>query len=183
MTPFHSPTKEFPKIRERASFASYENQNDSISNWSSSVVRSMHPLRHSKSLRGISLTKAFDALSLNPHDCVAIPEKRIAILTTPSYIPRRKISKPSLSQEHPSPTKSPRKTPKTREPFLSKSSNVTVPLVAFDTESRLENVEQMYSELEKTIKSTTTESNSLKETIGLYKARSRYKLLWVGNLC
>ncbi|MCJ1243548.1 kinesin-like nuclear fusion protein [Trapelia coarctata] len=175
MTPFHSPTKEFLKLRECASFASYEKQNDSISNWSSSVASSTQTLRHSKSLRDISLTTALGALSLNAHDCVAIPEECITIPTTPSHIPKRKMSKLSLAQGHAPLTKSPRKTPKPVEPLLNRFSNIKAPLVAWDTESRLENVEHMYSELEKTfektVKSTTTESNSLRETIGLYKAR------------
>lgn len=178
MTPFHSTTKKFPKPREYASFASYEDQNDSISNWSNSVLSSTQTLRHSKSLRDISLTKALGALSLNAHDCVSIPEERLKTPTTPSNIPKRKISKLSLAQAYAPPIKSPRKTPKPIEPLLNKYSNIKAPLVAWDTESRLENVEHMYSELEKTfektVKTTTTESNSLKETIGLYKARSRY---------
>lgn len=137
-------------------------------------------LRHSKSLRDVSLTTALGALSLNAHDCLAIPEENRTAPITPSHIPRKKMSKLSLAQETAVLIKSPQKTPKF-EPFLNKYSNVKAPLVAWDTESRLENVEHMYSELEKTfektVKSTTTESNSLKETIGLYKARSRYNIL------
>lgn len=184
MTPFHSNAKKVPKRRECASFASFDNQNDAISSWSSSVTRSTQPLRHSKSLRDISLTAALGALSLNQHDCVAIPEESKTTPNTPSYIPKRKTSKFSLAQDITSPLKSPKKTPKV-VPLLNKYSNIKAPLVAWDTESRLENVEHMYSELEKTfektVKSTTTESNSLKETIGLYKARSRYNALCTVN--
>ena len=135
----------------------------------------MH-LRRAQSYRDLSLSTALSKLSLNQQDCDSIPEENVEVVSTPSHLPKRKLSKLSLAQNKPSPLKSPKKTPKVN--YLRIDSNVEA--IAWDTESRLENVEHMYSELEKTfqktVKSTTTESNSLKETIGLYKARSRYSI-------
>ena len=174
MTPFSSSIKKHSSMQDIASHTSFHSQGDTISNWSSSTTQHSMHLRRAQSYRDLSLSTALSKLSLNQHDCDAIPEENVDVVSTPSHLPKRKTSKFSLVQDKPSPLKSPKKTPKPS--FLRIDSNVQA--IAWDTESRLENVENMYSELEKTfqktVKSTTTESNSLKETINLYKARSRY---------
>jgi hypothetical protein len=174
---FHSTSNHQHALRESVSFANFDRQSESILQWSTSVPRPAKTLRHSKSMRDVSLTTAFKDLSLNQHDCCSIAEETIdQIPHTPSHIPRRKPSKNFSLARSASPVKSSKKTSKV-EPFINKYSNVKAPLVPFDTESRLENIEHMYRDLEKnfeqSVKTTTSESNSLKETIGLYKARSR----------
>ena len=70
----------------------------------------------------------------------------------------------------PSPSKSPKK-PDKLVPFLTRDSNVKA--TVWDPESRLENVEHLYAELKHSMSSTTVETNGLKESLSLYKARSR----------
>ena len=112
--------------------------------------------------------------------CVASPEPQAPQPTskaeveapyTPSHLPRH-VPSVVLRADHPSPSKSPKKTPKVIQ-FLTKDSNLTSSIV-WDTSARLDYMETMYAELTSKMNDTTTESNSLKEMTAIYKTRSMF---------
>lgn len=133
-------------------------------------------IREASLKRGISLSNAFGSLSLAGNlehlRCRSpvqfAPETNVDVPRTPSHIPKLapRITSPGEIQ---SPRKSPRKTPKALPKFLSKDSNT---LTAWDTDSRLEEVEMMCSQFKEKWDGATTESKSLKEMMAVYKIRS-----------
>lgn len=91
--------------------------------------------------------------------------------TTPSHIPKL-VPQVALPAETPSPSKSPKKTPRTAPAlplYLNRTSNE---VIAWDTDSRLEEVEKMCSQFKEKMDGATTESKSLKDMTELYKLRS-----------
>jgi kinesin family member C1 len=122
-----------------------------------------------QSLRNVSLVSAMRSLSIEPEfrASSASPAKGIATTPTPVF-PKTKSSaafSPTRS------TRSPRKTPSKDKLFLNKYSNAKMP--DWDLGSRVENMESMYADLKTSLSTTTAESNSLKESITLYKARGK----------
>ena len=100
----------------------------------------------------------------------AAPIADLGVPKTPSHIPKL-APRNALPAECPSPTKSPKKTPKPLPMFLTRDSNTTS---AFDTEGRLEEVENMCSQFKEKMDGATTESKGLKEMMGMYKVRSTF---------
>ena len=100
------------------------------------------------------------------------PIVEFAVPQTPSHIPRYSPSK-ALPLETPSPRKPPKKTPKPLQSYLTRDSNTTI---AFDTESRLEEVENQFSKFRDNFDTAKEESKSLKETTAVYKIRSMYEI-------
>ena len=118
-----------------------------------------------------SLSTQLDSLSLDHGQTQSAPKVDVEVPATPSHIPKL-VSKTMLPTETPSPSKSPRKTPKTLPPlklYLNRTSNE---VIAWDHDSRLEEVENMCSEFKEKMDGATVESRSLKELIGVYKIRS-----------
>ena len=135
------------------------------------------------SLREASLSTALDSLTL--HDGLAqsapkaeaedapasprtqaIPERDPP--QTPSHIPKL-APRTTLPSETPSPSKSPKKSSKKCPKYLSKTSNV---VLAWDTDRRLEEMENTLSQFKEKMDGATTESKSLKELMPIYKLRS-----------
>lgn len=175
MTPFHSSLRKYPTLQENSLRKRYDNQDQSIMDWSNSVPPLSRSVRRVKSLRDISLSTALSELSLNQRDCTAIPEDRIETPSTPSHIPKRKMSKISLVSTSAIPSRSPKKRPKL-VPFLTKDSNTTA--ADWSLEDRMQNMESSYIEIKEKMSVTVVESNGLKESIGLYKARRRSRVCW-----
>lgn len=118
-----------------------------------------------------SLNTKFNTLSLKSGQTQSTPKVDVDIPATPSQIPKF-VPQNALPAETPSPSKSPKKTPRSRPPlplYLNRASN---DVIAWDTDSRLEEVENMCSEFKEKMDGATTESKSLKEIIGVYKIRS-----------
>ncbi|KAK8173571.1 P-loop containing nucleoside triphosphate hydrolase protein [Phyllosticta citrichinensis] len=112
---------------------------------------------------------------------------------TPSHIPRLQVqpvqhsgpfdsqsSAFSLEQSQALPFRStsPSKTPKTSPckdvttPFLNKDSNLRAPLPAWDTKSRLDEMEALYGELRQQMTTTANERENIEEKIESHKAKS-----------
>ncbi|KAK8429874.1 P-loop containing nucleoside triphosphate hydrolase protein [Phyllosticta citricarpa] len=112
---------------------------------------------------------------------------------TPSHIPRFQVqsvqhsgpfesqsSSLSIQQNQAVPFRSasPSKTPKTSSckevttPFLNKDSNLRAPLPAWDTKTRLDEMEALYGELRQQMKSTANERENIEEKIESHKAKS-----------
>ena len=96
------------------------------------------------------------------------PKTETRLPQTPSQIPKA-IPRVAFPAEIPSPSKSPQKTPKALPKYLNRESNLTI---AFDTDQRLEEVENMCSQFKEKMDGATTESKSLKEMMAVYKIRS-----------
>ena len=115
-----------------------------------------------RSIRDFSLNTAMSQLSLNePAPTIASQVKP----ETPSQIPRLAQSN-APQPEITSPSKSPKKAPQ-RLHFLTRESNTPV---ALDTDSR---IEELFCQFKETMNGATTESNSLKDMVNLYKERSK----------
>lgn len=144
-------------------------------------------MREASLKREISLSNALDSLGLNVDATLRVcsaaaaishsmsplksaPKAEIEVPPTPSHIPKLAPRLP-LRAETPSPSKSPRKPPKAPAKFLNKDTNT---LVAWDTDSRLEEVENMCSQFKEKWDGATTESKSLKEMMAVYKIRSMF---------
>ncbi len=162
-----------PKVRR-----CYDVQMGYTSNWESRPFNAVTP-------REVSISTRLNALHLNgesshPAPIAEVHERSVSPMAwpapkaetgvpkTPSHIPKF-APRVVLPGEIPSPTKSSKKTPKTLPKYLTRDSNT---LTAFDTDSRLDEVENMYSQLKEKVDSATTESRSLKESMSLYKIRS-----------
>lgn len=91
---------------------------------------------------------------------------------TPSHIPKLAPKHSVPVVDSPSPKKSPKKTPKALPRFLNRETNT---LVAFDTDSRLEEMEHSISQFKEKFDGATTESRSLKEMMAVYKIRSMFE--------
>ena len=115
-----------------------------------------------------SLSTKFNTLSLENGPPNPTPKVDVHVCATPSHIPKFVPPVP-VPAETPSPSKSPKKTPRTLPLYLNRASNE---VIAWDTDSRLEEVENMCSEFKEKMDGATTESKSLKEIIGVYKIRS-----------
>lgn len=88
---------------------------------------------------------------------------------TPSHIPKL-IPPPVVPPtEAPSPSKVSKKTPKALPKYLNRDTNVTL---AWDTDSRLMEMENSISQFKEKMDGATTESRSLKEMMAVYKIRS-----------
>ena len=165
-TPFHSNcySEQKDKIGTKMPRGSYDNQLNCKNDWSSSQTgpsSHMHPLN---SLRNSSICTTLEGLSLQPTPVDHEFEGHNLNKSSPSHIPLRlKDSFPILS-----PSKSPRKARRII-PFLSRDSNTRA--VAWDTEGRIEKMEHLYSELKEKMDGTTVESNGLKDTLAMYKAK------------
>ncbi|KAL6716943.1 kinesin-like nuclear fusion protein [Lecanora helva] len=100
-----------------------------------------------------------------------VPIAELGLLKTPSQIPKlaAPVTLPPASQSpSKSPEKSPKKLPRAPAVFLTRDSNTPV---VFDTEARLDEVENMCSQFKEKMDDATTESKSLKEMMGIYKIR------------
>lgn len=170
----------------------YDNQSNYISDgWlSSRAAQSTQPQAqfqfHSKTLRDSSLPTAFQNLSISsalaePRDgAVNLNGEPDCPKTPSSYIPRKPPSTPQIPlPPHPSTIISPYKTPNrskspTKEMFLSRSSNVTAPVPAFDVDDRFEKVESQYAQLRGMIERSNTERNDMEERLSLQKVRCTF---------
>lgn len=121
------------------------------------------------SIRDISFSSAFTTLSLNGEQPQSAPKTDVEVPATPSQIPKL-VPHVAMAAETPSPSKPPKKTPKTLPRYLNRESNT---VIAWDTDSRLEEVENMCSQFKEKMDGATLESKSLKDHIDLYKIRSR----------
>ena len=117
-----------------------------------------------------SLSTKFNGLSLKSGPPQSTPKVDVHVPATPSQIPKL-VPQVPLPAETPSPSKTPKpkKTPGTLPQYLNRASNE---VIAWDTDSRLEEVENMCSQFKEKMDGATTESKSLKEIIGVYKIRS-----------
>lgn len=137
------------------------------------------------SIREASLSTALNSLNLNGESSLAAPiaeveefspshmerpapKAEVEVPKTPSHIPKF-AHRVTLPSETPSPCKPPQKTPKALPMFVNKDSNIRI---AWDTDSRLEEVENMCSQFKEKMDGATTESKSLKEMMAVYKIRS-----------
>lgn len=128
------------------------------------------PKLRGRSLRDCSLSTKFNTLSLTSGQTQSTPKVEVQIPTTPSHIPKL-VSQVASPAKTPSPSKPPKKTPRTAPAlplYLTRSSNE---VIAWDTDSRLEEVENMCSQFKEKMDGATTESKSLQELIGVYKVR------------
>lgn len=116
-----------------------------------------------------SLSTKFNTLSLENGPRDPTPKVDVHVCATPSHIPKFVPPVP-LPAETPSPSKSPKKTPRTLPLYLNRTSNE---VIAWDTDSRLEEVEIMCTQLKEDMNGANSESKGLKEIIGVYKIRSR----------
>lgn len=148
----------------RTPLSSYPNPPDHRDTLQSSKLRG-------RSMRVFSLSTAFNTLSLKSDPTQSAPKVDVEVPATPSHIPKL-VPQPPLRAETPSPSKSPKKTPKAPPSlplYLNRASNE---VIAWDHDSRLEEVENMCSQLKENMDGATTESKSLKEIIAVYKIRS-----------
>ena len=163
-----------PKNRQRC-----DSHLDNISSWEARPFNAVTP-------REISLCTHFDnAMNLNGDSSQAAPIAEVqehsissvarpapiaetGVPKTPSHIPKL-APRPALAAETPSPTKSPKK--KASRQFLTRDTNT---LSAFDTESRMDDMENMFSQMKEKVDSAATERESLKEAMSMYKIRSMF---------
>jgi kinesin family protein C1 len=127
--------------------------------------------------RDCSLNSVFESLSLSSsfnaeEDCNAIFEEEHQLLMTPSRIPRAAPTPQRVVSPTPIMAASrscSRASSPSKPRFLSKYSNTRE--AVWDTESRIENMEQQFNNFRKTVEGTVTERNSLKETVDILKSR------------
>ncbi|MCJ1295694.1 kinesin-like nuclear fusion protein [Xylographa carneopallida] len=166
MTPFHSTLRKVSTLQESSLRKRYNNVQDPfITDWSTSVSCASRSTSRIKSLRDTSLSTRLGGLSLNDDRCDLIPEEILEPPCTPSHIPRKKMSRLSLTSAT---SMSPKK-PKVVS-FLTKDSNTTA--IDWSIETRMENMETSYIELKEKMDDTLVESDGLKDTIGKYRARA-----------
>ena len=118
------------------------------------------------SLRDISISTRLGELSLEEKPELS-PSKSECDASSPSRIPKR-TTHASILPRTPSVPKAPPWPPLSEPQFLSKSSNVKS---AWDTESRLKEVEYACSQFKEQFDSATSQVSGLQETISMYKAR------------
>ena len=113
-------------------------------------------------------------------DCLPSPSVlHEGLPKTPSHIPKLASTRVALAAETPSPSKAPKKTPKPLSRFLNRGTNTTI---AFDTDSRLEDVENCMSEFKEKLDGATIESRGLKDMMAVYKIRSTWRAGLFANL-
>lgn len=118
-----------------------------------------------------SLSTKLNTLSLESGPTQSTPKVDVKVPATPSHIPKP-VPPVALHGETPSPSKSPKKTPRAQPPlplYLNRTSNV---VIAWDHDIRLGEVENMCSELKEKMDGATMECKGLKENLSLYKIRS-----------
>lgn len=136
--------------------------------------RLQFPRLRGRSMRDFSLNSLrtkFDNLSLKNGTTQSAPKVDVKVPATPSHIPKL-VPQVTLPAETPSPSKSPKKTPRTLPAlplYLNRASNE---VIAWNTSSRLEEVDTMCALFKEKMDDATTESRSLREIIGVYKIRS-----------
>lgn len=161
-TPFSSTLRQHPEeVMQPRTNGNYRPQLGCSSGWTSKP----DPTR---AFRDVSLSTAFSDLKLSPTP-QATPKVAAEGSYTPSHIPRCVPSVMLVSNAQ-SPSKSPQRPPKPLPQFLNRESNTSI---AWDTNGRLEDVEQMYSDVKEKIYDATTEINGLKEMISVYQSRSK----------
>ena len=156
--------------------------------------------KQKRNAQEIFVSKQLDALSLNGHEKHPLsdleplcPKKKTyehipkacteqpapiadaCCPQTPSHITKRAPLAASFL-EHSSPPKSLRKSPK--KPcelplFLNRETNTRL---AWDTDSRLDELEHQHARFKEEIGRATSQSNSLHETIQVYKLRSKHNV-------
>ena len=129
------------------------------------------PKVRGRSFRGFSLgslNSKFNTLSLKSEPPQSTPKVDVEVPATPSHIPKR-VPQLALPAKTQSPSKSPKKTPKALPLFLNRTSN---DVIAWDHDSRLEEVENMALQLKEQVDGATMESKNLKEITSVYKLRS-----------
>ena len=176
-TPFHLNPQDFPpSMRLSRARVTYHAQRVHPSEWESRPFSAL-------SLREVSLSTAFNGLSLyNEASQSTIkadsgvrstppeprPSSNAGASPTPTHIPRL-APRAMLPVEPQSTTKSPNKNPNPQAQFLTRSSN---DVIAWDTNSRLEEVESMCSQFREKIDGAAVESKALRESMAVYKIRS-----------
>ena len=125
-----------------------------------------------RSVRNFSLSTAMSQMSLDDMGPRALSTAKPDLALTPSHIPRLAQSV-AQRPETPSPSRSPKKIAQPLR-FLTRESNTPV---AWDTDSRLEEVETVCSQMKDQITGVTAESSSLRDMVNVYKARSRLTAL------
>ena len=129
-----------------------------------------------------SLSTKLNTLSLECGPTQSTPKVDVKVPATPSHLPKP-VPPVALHGETPSPRKSPKKTPRAQPPlplYLNRTSNV---VIAWDHDSRLEEVENMCSEFKEKMDGATMESKGLKEILSVYKIRSRSPSPMVPKYC
>ncbi|KAL8910721.1 MAG: hypothetical protein Q9171_004014 [Xanthocarpia ochracea] len=117
--------------------------------------------------RDTSIATAMGSLCLSLHKPYPTPSALDP--ATPSQIPKLVPKAPGIASAR-SPSKSPKKAPASAPRFLSRNTNTTA-VEDFDVDDRLERMESEMSEFKGKLDGATTESNGLKEMLGIYKAR------------
>ena len=166
MNSFSLDANETPKRPlQRQRNVSYDPAMSYDSGWESK----RYPVPH----RDVSLTTAMSRMTLNGEEPRPALKPSSEAPLTPSHIPKLVQSVPSQVGT-PSPTKTPKKSTKRLMRFLTRDSNTEA---AWDSDTRLEDVETMCSEFKERFDSVTTESNAWKDMIADYKARSKFGML------
>ncbi|MCJ1287031.1 kinesin-like nuclear fusion protein [Xylographa opegraphella] len=166
MTPFHSTLKKAPTLQENSLRKKYNNVHDPfITDWSTTISCTSRSTSRIKSFRDISLSTRLGGLSLNDDNCTFIPGEIPEPPCTPSHIPRKKMSRLSITSTT---SISPKKQKSVN--FLTKDSNTTA--IDWSLELRMENMESSYIDLKEKMDDTLAESDTLKDSIGKYKSRA-----------
>ncbi|KAL8775223.1 MAG: hypothetical protein Q9209_000229 [Squamulea sp. 1 TL-2023] len=169
--------------------ASYDTHTESVSEWASSnaipessknfslattindvSTENLWPPSTPKVVprRDISLTTAMGNMSLSSHKPYPMPSASDP--STPSHIPKLAPKAPVTASAR-SPSKSPKKAPASAPRFLNRNTNITI-VEDFDVDDRVERIESEMSDIRGKFDDATTESNVLKEMLGVYKARA-----------
>lgn len=167
MAPFSSISPENLKLGGQDINKSYETHMNQKSDWASRSYPA-------KSIRDFSLSTLFSQLSIYSKP-QPTPKVELEPLLTPSRIPIQspRVSSVASPLESISPCKSSKK-PKNLAPFLTRDSNTRAAAPGFDAQSRLENVENMYHNLQVQISEATSESGDLKKLNSEFKIRSKW---------
>lgn len=122
-------------------------------------------------LRDVSVTSALKGLTVNGK---TTPLVDMNASLTPSQIPQRAYTRLACAVV-PSTSRSPKKALSLGR-FLTRDSNTPV---AWDTDDKWKKMEHGFSELYEKIDGATSEYGNLKDTIAIYKTRSRW--MWVAH--
>ena len=131
---------------------------------------------HARSLRDVSISSALNRLTINPRRSMLLSVEEKENETSPSRLPKPTLAQSMLPSENAAPFLTPCK--QRQRPdigiYLTKESNKKTKPIVFDTDARLANMESMYSGIKDAMDKTSKESDGLKESISLYKARSTW---------
>ena len=174
-----SSERKLSASKSHASIAYHKNHAVNVihETWSPSpqeerVSRSAHS--HARSLRDVSISSALNQLTLNPRRSMLVSVEEKENETSPSRLPKPTLAQSMLPSEKENPFLTPckqRQKPDTGS-YLTKDSNKKTKPIVFDTDARLANMESMYSGIKDAMDKTSKESDGLKESVSLYKARS-----------